>query len=78
VNSYIAETGFAQKFDEKLISDLESKYAPKEVLLEGKDYKISKEEIQKRKDFRKMFTYTIDGEDAKDLDDAISIKKKEN
>jgi ribonuclease R len=36
---------------------------------------ISKEEIKKRRDFRKVFTLTIDPFDAKDFDDAISIKK---
>lgn len=29
-------------------------------------------------DFRDWFTFTIDGSDAKDLDDAISLKKLEN
>ena len=37
--------------------------------------KISKYEIEKRTDFRKDIVFTIDGEDAKDLDDAISVEK---
>ena len=37
--------------------------------------KISKNEIEKRTDFRKDIVFTIDGEDAKDLDDAISVEK---
>ncbi len=37
--------------------------------------KISKNEIKKRTDFRKDIVFTIDGEDAKDLDDAISVEK---
>lgn len=32
-------------------------------------------EIQKRRDFRDIFTITIDPEDAKDFDDAVSLKK---
>ncbi|MDR1372015.1 MAG: ribonuclease R [Dysgonamonadaceae bacterium] len=39
---------------------------------------ITKEEIKKREDFRKTPTFTIDPFDAKDFDDALSIKKLEN
>jgi ribonuclease R len=37
--------------------------------------KISKEEISERRDFRDTITFTIDPKDAKDFDDAISIKQ---
>lgn len=36
---------------------------------------ITNEEISKREDFRDTLTFTIDPRDAKDFDDAISIKK---
>jgi len=36
---------------------------------------ISEEEIAKREDFRNVFTITIDPKDAKDFDDAISLRK---
>lgn len=39
---------------------------------------ISASEIKKRKDFRKTLTITIDPLDAKDFDDAISLKKLGN
>ncbi|MFK5855260.1 MAG: ribonuclease R [Bacteroidota bacterium] len=39
---------------------------------------ISSSEIKKRKDFRKTLTITIDPLDAKDFDDAISLRKLEN
>ena len=37
--------------------------------------KISEEEIARRKDMRETLTFTIDPEDAKDFDDALSFKK---
>ena len=40
--------------------------------------KILKSEIKKRKDFREVFTITIDPADAKDFDDAISLQKLDN
>ena len=36
---------------------------------------ITQEEISKREDFRDVLTFTIDPHDAKDFDDAISIRK---
>ncbi|WP_031547518.1 ribonuclease R [Salinicoccus luteus] len=39
---------------------------------------ISKDELEGRTDLRDEFTITIDGADAKDLDDAISVKKLDN
>ena len=40
--------------------------------------KVSEEEIEKRVDLRHLNTFTIDGPDAKDLDDAVSIELLEN
>ncbi len=53
---------------------------PKEVLQESERLKedFSKAQLSGRKDLRKTFTITIDPEDAKDFDDAISFKKLDN
>ena len=50
---------------------------PKNVEKEAEaiPWKIPAEEYKKRKDFRDTWTITIDPEDAKDFDDAISLKK---
>ncbi len=50
---------------------------PKDVINETNaiNEKISEKEITKRKDLRKIDSFTIDPEDAKDFDDALSIEK---
>lgn len=42
------------------------------------DHGITPAEIAKRRDFRKIFTITIDPVDAKDFDDALSLRKLDN
>lgn len=53
---------------------------PNEVMreVEKVSQEVSSEEIAGRVDIRHLDTVTIDGEDAKDLDDAITISKKED
>ena len=53
---------------------------PQDVIVESKAIEegISREEVKKRWDFREVTTFTIDPEDAKDFDDAISFRKLED
>ena len=53
---------------------------PEPVVDEAKKYgnKIDEKDIQNRVDLRGKTIFTIDGEDAKDLDDAVSVEKLEN
>ncbi len=60
----MAEFGLPFRFPENVI-----------VASKGIEEGISAEEIKKRVDFREVTTFTIDPEDAKDFDDAISFRK---
>ena len=58
--------------------DLPEKF-PKNVKDKVKEYQgFCEEDVKNRKDFRSLLTMTIDGEDARDFDDAISIEKLDN
>ncbi len=49
-----------------------------DVLAEAEQVSTEKISLDGREDLRKEIIFTIDGEDAKDLDDAISVKKTES
>ena len=53
---------------------------PEAVVEEAKKCgdKVDKKDIPNRRDFRNEIIFTIDGEDAKDLDDAVRVEKLEN
>ena len=53
---------------------------PEPVVEEAKKCgnKINEKDIKRRRDLRKETIFTIDGEDAKDLDDAVKVQKLEN
>ena len=53
---------------------------PKSVIKEAQaiPQEITEQPVGKRADFRDLLTVTIDGEDARDLDDAITLSKKED
>ena len=62
--SILYEYGLSTEFEEEVEKEAE-KINPK----------IKKEEVEKRRDMRGEMTFTIDPEDAKDFDDAISFKE---
>lgn len=63
----LLDGGFPLAFDEAVLNEVKKL-----------DNKISREEIRKRKDCRDILTFTIDPVDAKDFDDAISIRNLDN
>jgi ribonuclease R len=67
MHAIIAEYGFANKFPNEVEKDADK----------ISDI-ITKDEIAKRRDYRKITTFTIDPEDAKDFDDALSIEEVED
>lgn len=67
MHSILSEFDFPLRFPKDVEKDAES--IPES---------IPARELKKRKDFRKVFTCTIDPKDAKDFDDALSIKKLES
>ena len=60
----LIESGFPLSFPDEVLEELTQI-----------EESTSSAEIKKRKDFRKILTFTIDPVDAKDFDDAISIRK---
>lgn len=63
----IKKHGLPEEFPEKVLQ-----YA------EGVSEEIEEKEIKRRRDIRDLRMVTIDGEDAKDLDDAVSIERLDN
>ncbi len=62
-----------------LREEVSDEFSP-EAIAEAKQIStsITENEIKKRKDLRALSVITIDGEDAKDLDDAVFLEKLEN
>ena len=67
INSILYDYGFSPKFSDKV-----------ERSANKISETISEEEVSKRVDIRKTSTFTIDPKDAKDFDDALSVKKLNN
>jgi len=67
MHSILAEYGLPIKFPDGI-----------EAEAENLDVSIKESEIKKRKDLRKVTTFTIDPSDAKDFDDALSLQKLKN
>ncbi|MCA6067145.1 ribonuclease R [Chryseobacterium sp. RG1] len=67
IHSILAEYGLPYEFPEEVERDADKI-----------DRSINDEEVAKRWDMRGITTFTIDPKDAKDFDDALSIRKLEN
>lgn len=67
VTSIVYSYGIPTQFNEKILDEL--KKIPSEVNVN---------DLENRRDLRNEIIFTIDGDDARDFDDAISIKKLDN
>lgn len=67
INAIMAEFGLPYKYPQNV-----------EKAADRIDPGITAEEIAKRRDMRQVTTFTIDPKDAKDFDDALSIRKLDN
>jgi len=67
MHAILTEFGLPFRFDPKVEKEAEKI-----------SEKIDPEEIKRRRDFRGVTTFTIDPTDAKDFDDALSLKKLDN
>ena len=67
MKTILAEAGFPLEFSGDVLKEAESL-----------DPVITEEELKKRKDCRDILTFTIDPVDARDFDDALSIRRLEN
>ena len=67
MHAILAQYGLPYKYPKK-VEDAANKLSPD----------ISEEEIARREDFRDVLTFTIDPADAKDFDDALSIRQVSN
>ncbi len=67
MKSILIENGFSLEFSEDALEELQNI-----------NENISAEEIAARRDFRTITTFTIDPEDAKDFDDALSVEYLDN
>jgi ribonuclease R len=67
MHAILAEYGLPYEFPQQV-----------EKAAQSLDLEITTQEIKKRRDFRRTTTFTIDPKDAKDFDDALSLKKLEN
>ncbi|MCY0969020.1 ribonuclease R [Chryseobacterium wangxinyae] len=67
IHSILAEYGLPYNFPEEVEADADKI-----------DRRVTDEEVAKRRDMRKICTFTIDPKDAKDFDDALSIQKLDN
>lgn len=67
IDSIVRSHGFQEEFPEKVIAQLE--------MIENK---VKPNEVDGRLDLREKMIYTIDGDDSKDFDDAISVELLDN